>query len=657
MKKIYLFFIVAFFSLAIGKLNAQEFANYNLYMQNGYLYNPAHTFDNMFSAYLNSHIQWVGFDGAPRVNTFGIHGPFSKNMGLGLNIVNKKHGIMNNFAGQLSYGYRAKFADDNYLTLGVGAGFINDKLNSADVTGITDLTDPALVNNVYDNTSVLVSAGLSYYFKGLEAQLVFPQLYERKILNTYMLGILSYDLMLSGGTWKLKPSVLVRGTKTTPYQFEGNLMGEWNNTIWLQAGYRSSNALIYSAGVSFNGFKLGYAYQMDNDVLGLASSGTHEIQLIYKFGDGLLDRKPTTTNLSGTVKNQLDGGPVIADVIFYDETGVEVLRTTSNDKGNYKADLPIGKTYKVEVNAPNFYSVNDIVAIGEEETNKTYDAILKPKTTSFIGITEPGNATVKLYDEKGTIVYTGKSDNDGNYQTALEPCKTYKLEVSVDGYVTKSETFTMPCDKMEFEKETDLEQYLILKGSVKNKATGELMPAKLTITNAAGEVTTSTVTGTVEEQLVEGKYTIQVSGKGFVTLKETVNLTKATAKDFFLDVRVTPLAADQSFELGQVNFETNKAIIKDSASYAVLDELVTVMTDNPELSVTISGHTDNVGDDAKNLKLSQDRADACKAYAVSKGISANRLIATGYGETIPLVPNDTAANKAKNRRVEFKIVE
>lgn len=102
-------------------------------------------------------------------------------------------------------------------------------------------------------------------------------------------------------------------------------------------------------------------------------------------------------------------------------------------------------------------------------------------------------------------------------------------------------------------------------------------------------------------------------------------------------------------------FETGKDVIR-SSSYGILDDVVKIMNDNPEYNLSINGHTDSVGDDAKNLDLSQRRADAVVKYLAKKGIDAARMTAKGFGETMPVADNDTAAGRAKNRRVEFKVV-
>ncbi|MDX1904858.1 MAG: OmpA family protein [Thermonemataceae bacterium] len=111
---------------------------------------------------------------------------------------------------------------------------------------------------------------------------------------------------------------------------------------------------------------------------------------------------------------------------------------------------------------------------------------------------------------------------------------------------------------------------------------------------------------------------------------------------------------------GKITFITGKATIAKT-SYAQLNQLAALMTEYPDAKIVVEGHTDNVGNAAANKKLSQQRANAIKAYLVKKKIKADRITAVGYGSERPVdgstdikAANKTAAQKAANRRVEIK---
>lgn len=113
--------------------------------------------------------------------------------------------------------------------------------------------------------------------------------------------------------------------------------------------------------------------------------------------------------------------------------------------------------------------------------------------------------------------------------------------------------------------------------------------------------------------------------------------------------------AAKNYTLNQLQFESGKASIKTS-SYSLMNDLVEFMLLKPSLKIQIAGHTDSDGEAADNLLLSQQRANAVKTYLVSKGISASRIIAIGYGETKPIGDNATTEGKAKNRRTELQLI-
>ena len=105
------------------------------------------------------------------------------------------------------------------------------------------------------------------------------------------------------------------------------------------------------------------------------------------------------------------------------------------------------------------------------------------------------------------------------------------------------------------------------------------------------------------------------------------------------------------FVLENVNFASGKATLTED-SFTRLDTVVEYMTYKKSARIEISGHTDNVGKKKSNKRLSQKRAEAVRDYLVSRGIDTSRIDAVGYGDEMPLAPNDTAEGRQKNRRIE-----
>ena len=96
--------------------------------------------------------------------------------------------------------------------------------------------------------------------------------------------------------------------------------------------------------------------------------------------------------------------------------------------------------------------------------------------------------------------------------------------------------------------------------------------------------------------------------------------------------------------------------ILTSGSKMLVDKIATLLKENDTIKIEISGHTDSDGTKKNNLRLSKMRAERIKKYLVKQGIEKRRIKAVGYGESRPLVPNNSLKNKEINRRVEFKVI-
>jgi len=107
--------------------------------------------------------------------------------------------------------------------------------------------------------------------------------------------------------------------------------------------------------------------------------------------------------------------------------------------------------------------------------------------------------------------------------------------------------------------------------------------------------------------------------------------------------------------LKNIFFDSNSDLLKKESEIE-LDKFISLLNENPNLKIQISGHTDNVGKKIDNQKLSLNRANAVVKYFVSKGIKAIRLTAVGFGDTKPIADNDTEQGKNNNRRTEINVI-
>ena len=106
--------------------------------------------------------------------------------------------------------------------------------------------------------------------------------------------------------------------------------------------------------------------------------------------------------------------------------------------------------------------------------------------------------------------------------------------------------------------------------------------------------------------------------------------------------------------MDDVLFDFDRSTVKPEAG-AILDRLIAFMNENKDKKVNLSGHTDNVGTEAYNLKLSERRVASVKDYVVKKGVDGGRVSGQGFGESKPIADNKTREGRAKNRRVEIKV--
>jgi len=148
---------------------------------------------------------------------------------------------------------------------------------------------------------------------------------------------------------------------------------------------------------------------------------------------------------------------------------------------------------------------------------------------------------------------------------------------------------------------------------------------------------------------VDGSGTADI-GQGDDNPEVIIFLTKGRSAEF----NNRQINVGESITLNNILFDQGKAVIKNE-SKPELDKLVAFLLANPNAEIELSGHTSSEGERGYNRSLSYKRVKACKDYLVVKGIGEDRVIAIGFGPDRPIAPNDTEANRAKNRRVEMRL--
>ncbi|PJJ79524.1 OmpA family protein [Mucilaginibacter auburnensis] len=151
-------------------------------------------------------------------------------------------------------------------------------------------------------------------------------------------------------------------------------------------------------------------------------------------------------------------------------------------------------------------------------------------------------------------------------------------------------------------------------------------------------------------------YGLNISRKGYLFYSENFSLVGYKSdKPFNIQVPLQPIEIGSKVILKNIFFDTNKYDLKPE-SRGELQEMVNFLAYNPTVKVEISGHTDNVGNDALNQTLSENRAKSVYQFLISSKVDASRLEYKGYGKTQPVATNESEEGRSQNRRTEFKII-
>ena len=379
--------------------------------------------------------------------------------------------------------------------------------------------------------------------------------------------------------------------------------------------------------------------------------------------------------------------------------GYDLYRSVQNKNGKWGDAVPVEAVNSAESEA--FGAITELQELMYYVSKgDIYSAGVPPRyILNKIALTlvdaeskKPVNAKVNIKDAGLTEVVKGDTNNtNGKYQAILVPGKKYNFEITTDGY----DDSILAMGFLPGEDFSRIDQTIELKPrkrevllDIADLYTNEGLSVEIKITNLeTGEETIIHETvgrdGKYAVNLREGnKYNVEVTSKegyAYSTMKIDVPKSKPTSKTLPKpdtatgstntvaviepdvapikhQIKVMPLKQGAKLVLKDIFFEFNADQLKDS-SYIELNRVVDLMNENPNIHISINAHTDDVGSNDFNMKLSERRAKNIEAYLVSKGVDSKRLKPIGFGKSKPVASNATEEGRAKNRRVELKVIE
>ena len=382
-----------------------------------------------------------------------------------------------------------------------------------------------------------------------------------------------------------------------------------------------------SASLSYDGNILYYSSDRKE-----ASVGGYDIYMSHKQPDGSWGPSENLGAPVNTPENEMGVFMMPDDRTLYfcsnghkTMGGFDILRSYLQDNGKWSKPENIG----FAINTPE----DDIFFVLSANGKQAYYSSVREDSYGYNDIYK-----ISFLNPKRQILQTNEdkliaANENVEKETVLDT--TYKLKTIrltiVKGQVTDANT------------KATLEATIEIVDNQKNQV----------IYNASS----NSKTGKYLVSLPSGKnYGLVVKKDGYIFHSENFDLHQTSSyQEVLKDIALQPVDVGSKVVLNNIFFDFGIATLK-SESTPELERIISFMKDYPTLKIEVSGHTDNVGADAFNQKLSESRAKAVIDYLISKGVDATRLEYKGYGMQKPVAPNDTEEGRAQNRRVEFKIL-
>ncbi len=331
------------------------------------------------------------------------------------------------------------------------------------------------------------------------------------------------------------------------------------------------------------------------------------------------------------------------------------INTLDNDQ-----DLSIpasGKlAYIVRSNSPDGYGESDIYKflmpynMRPEQLFKLYGKVYNEKDSGV-------QVNIKFIDmaTNKEITKSTSSAIDGSYTAALPLNRKYLAVIDMKGYLYYSEVIDLTNPDL-YRKKSTFQQKIVAQKSRLDAIKIELDAMNLRLESLNQQNGTDIRAAFEAYEKLTREYRNAVDELDALVYKAKFDWMTEESEDLSLekDFHVRTAVIGATFELKNIFFDLGKATLRPE-SKVELDKLYEILQFS-EIEIELGGHTDSIGSDEDNNKLSQDRVNSVKTYLVEKGIKESRMVAVGYGEKLPVASNSTPEGRQLNRRVEVKIL-
>jgi|GEM_PF-213518 len=457
------------------------------------------------------------------------------------------------------------------------------------------------------------------------------------------------------------------------YQTQLTPIGDWKNPVALE--FVNTNVADQFSSISAQGDLLYYVYN---------ASEIYSVEIppqLRQFKNVIIQGYITDGNTDAGV-----GAEIVVSDAF---TSGEIMSITNNpNDGRYTVVLAVGGNYNIEIKKDGYTSKSLFFDLSKETEYKEIEQDIQLYNVANLNLNiydgdlfEPIQANIKV-KEQGGSAFLQQIENDPSGRITLDLPLGKVYEIIVDKENFDSKFFTLDVSDLvvypEFIRDVEMLPHkrdlqinvadLVNNGKVRsrvrirNKNRDEVIEVSGNETVALRVGDRYEIEATSDQGYAFNSTVIDVNPEGTVISSADAEnamggVTVASDGEMpNLELKLQPLLVGANLTLKEILFESNSDQLNE-ISFVELARVVELMKQNEGLQVEIAAHTDDVGSAAYNAALSDRRAQSVVKFLAEQKIPNDRFVAKGYGESQPIVPNDTEENKALNRRVVLKILD